>query len=663
MVLRLESLSRGRLLAHSALVGLQVGVLAGVCDALISRNEFLGASLLWASVLGWVALWLPMACLLGLIAVGVYKPGPDSGWRSGHSLAAAVTITAMVASLWFLLLVQVNVIWLGTATSLSSLLADAGFTVAALAVAVTLWRLLTPAIQSRWWLQLILFHPALMLLVAMSVLVATHLSWHERRGAAGPPQTRATAEQPNVVVILIDTLRRDHLSGEGYPRQTSPYLDRLADRGARFTGCLSQSSYTKPSVASLLTSTYLSGHGAGNPNSVLSGQHLTVVEAFHQAGYRTAMVVANPTISEDLGFAQGAELFHTLESLLLPRTRLGYGLSKLSERGRSFPLARTLRSILFALEQRLFRARGAEVLALTAPEVADAFVDWQLTIADGPYFAYLHLMEPHAPYAPPLQMAGRFSSPDEPFVATHPPLTGVFLPFNPSTPLATTARNGLIRAYDAEIAYTDQVLERLISQIQNRSGPAGTLIAVTSDHGEEMFEHQAWGHGHSLHRELLEVPLLLIGPGLPQGLTVEQTVELIDLTPTLLELTGVPVPQEMAGRSLVPLLRAEAAATGPEEAFSELFYAKTYWARALQHDRRKLIVSRLGERRHVALFDLDSDPLEHNNIAEQAPEVVQSMLLRIDELVAAAEAARPAAEARELDATTRERLRALGYIE
>jgi arylsulfatase A-like enzyme len=568
-----------------------------------------------------------------------------------------------MASLWFMLLVQINVIWLGDATSLSSLIADAGLTLTALGIAVTLWRLLASSTQRWRWLRLLLFQPALMLLVSMSLLLIVHLSWHERRGGAGPPETVAAAGQPNVVVILIDTLRRDHLSGEGYPRLTSPFLDRLADRGVRFTGCLSQSSYTKPSVASLLTSTYLSGHGAGNPNSVLSWRHQTLVEAFRQAGYRTAMVVANPTISEDLGFAQGAELFHTLESLLLPRTRLGYGLSKLSETGRSIPFVSSLRAILFALEQRLFRARGAEVLNLTASQVVDAFVDWQQSLTTGPYFAYLHFMEPHAPYAPPPHVASRFSSPDEPFVATHPPLTGVFLPFNPSTPLPTAARNGLVRAYDAEIAYTDQVLGRLLGQIQESPGPAGTLIAVTSDHGEEMFEHQAWGHGHSLHRELLEVPLLLIGPGLPQGQTVERTVELIDLAPTLLELAGVPVAESMAGRSLVPLLREGAWATGPEEAFSELCYAKTYWARALQQDRHKLIVSRLGERRHVALFELDTDPFERSNIAEQAPEVVESMLRRIDELVAAAEAARPAAEARELDATTRERLRALGYIE
>jgi arylsulfatase A-like enzyme len=638
-----------------------VGVLAGVCDALISRNEFLGPSFLWAAVLGWVALWLPAACLLGLIAAGVCKSGSDEGWRSGQSLAAAVTVTAVVASLWFMLLVQINVVWLGTATSLSSLLADAGLTLAAVVVALLLWRLLVPAIRRWHWLRLLLLHPALMLLAAMSVLVTVHLSWHEQRGRAGPPEEVAADERPNVVVILIDTLRRDHLSGEGYPRRTSPFLDRFAEGGIRFTGCLSQSSYTKPSVASLITSTYLSGHGAGNPNSVLSGQHQTLVEAFHQAGYRTAMVVANPTISEDLGFAQGAELFHTLESLLLPRTRLGYGLSKLSER--AFPLARSLCSTLFALEQRLFGVGGAEVLALTASQVADAFVDWQQTIDGAPYFAYLHFMEPHAPYAPPPQIASRFSSADEPFVASHPPNTGVFLPFNPSTPLPSAARNGLIRAYDAEIAYTDQVLEHLLDQIQESSGPAGTLIAVTSDHGEEMYEHQAWGHGHSLHRELLEVPLLLTGPGLPRGLRVERTVELIDLAPTLLELAGLPAPEAMAGGSLVPLLQAEAGAGEPEEAFSELFYARTYWARALQQGRWKLIVSRLGERRHVALFDLDADPWERTNIAEQAPEVVQAMLQRIDELVAAAEAARPAAEDRELDATTRERLRALGYLE
>jgi arylsulfatase A-like enzyme/uncharacterized membrane protein (DUF485 family) len=643
------------------LTGLLAGVLVGVIDATISGSPFLDVSFLLAAVLGWSAVMLPAATLLGGLTASALRRQKKRGWRSAPALASGLSVTVLLSPLWFIVLVQLNVVWLGAATAFSSLAADLAVTILAITAAWVLGRWLADALRRSLRLCRLLIEPVVMVLVAVTVLVAAVLAWPYGSGGTLPPAAVAATERPNVVLILIDTLRRDHLSGEGYHRRTSPFLDSVADHGVRFTGCLSQSSYTKPSVASLITSTYLSGHGAGNPTSVLSERHPTVVEAFHQAGYRTAMVVANPTISQEQGFAQGAELFHCLESLLLPRTRLGYGLSKLSQEGHTLPFAGSLLDLLFGLEQSLFRARGAEVLSLLAPEVAEAFLGWQSTIGDDPYFAYLHFMEPHAPYVPPAEVATRFAGAGEPMLAQHPSITGVFLPFVTASPLPEPARAGLIRAYDAEIAYTDQVLADLIGEIRERSGASGTIIAITSDHGEEMYEHQAWGHGHSLHGELLEVPLIFVGPGIPQGLVVPRTIELIDLAPTLLEMAGVPIPAGMSGRSLLRLQTKEGQAE-PQEAFSELAYGKTYWARALQQGHYKLIVSRLGERRHVALFNLAADPEELHNLVEDRPELAAMMLARIDELVAAAAAGKPAEQVIQLDATTEERLRALGYL-
>jgi arylsulfatase A-like enzyme len=401
---------------------------------------------------------------------------------------------------------------------------------------------------------------------------------------------------------------------------------------------------------------------------VLSEDVRTLAEVFHEAGWRTASFVSNTIIGPEFGFAQGTELFRTLPSELTPKTKLGYALFRLTEPGRALPGFTQLRGLLRAVERLVWGRQDAGVLGLPASEVLASFEAWRAGLGSDPYLAYLHVMEPHAPYRPPEEARASFASSEEPFIARHPPMMGIFLPFGRADSLPPAEGRGLVRAYDAEIAGIDATLGPFLLRLAEEPSGRPTLIAVTSDHGEEFYEHGGWGHGQSLHEEQLDVPLLLVGPGVPEDREISRSAQLIDVAPTLIDLAGIPVPDEMAGRSLAPWLRALAGdePLPPDEGrdvLSEIVYGDAYWARALRQGRWKLVVSRLGESEIVQLYDLERDPGEHDDLAPRLPERVAAMRAVLAERVARAAAGSGVASTAAFDPVTRDRLRALGYVD
>jgi arylsulfatase A-like enzyme len=663
--------SRAGLFLHGVLAGLLFGVLGGIADAWTTNHAFLARQFLVVSTIAWTTCGLAAGVVAGGLAALLARPGASSGLRRPPVLAATVTSAAAVAVPWFQLVVWVNVSLLASDTGAQALLFDGAATLVAVLLFLVLARLLTPLLAAggagaRWLGP----GPGPVVLAVAAFLLAL-AAWRGGVGAAGPPRVEAPSGAPDVIVLLIDTLRRDHLSGEGYDVLTSPALDELARRGARFPDFTSQSCYTKPAVASLLTSRYPSGHQVGHLRTVLAEGQLTLAEMFHAAGWRTGMFVANTIVGPEFGFAQGAEIFSTLPSKLVPKTKLGYALFRLTESGRDVPPARALSTFLAAVERRVAGSRGAEVLGLPAGEIVREFEEWRASVGSDPVFAYLHVMEPHAPYVPPEPEAELFGRGGE-LVHEHPPTVGLFLPFSRADSLPPSRRDGLVRAYDAEIAALDRVLGAFFQRLA--ASGRKTIVAVTSDHGEEFYEHGGWGHGQSLHRELLEVPLVLAGPGVPAGVKPTGPAQLVDLAPTVLDLAGLPVPPGIAGRSLRPDLEAappadpdRPASSAPldpdREIVSEIVYGDAYWARALRRGRWKVIVSRLGGEEAVRLYDIRADPDERHDLAAAQPEQARVMRGRLEELVA--EAAEGAGEASlaEFDPVTRERLEALGYVE
>ena len=317
------------------------------------------------------------------------------------------------------------------------------------------------------------FHAALIALLAL--------------GSGCDPVERG--EPPNVLLIVVDTLRADHLGAYGYPLETSPNIDRFAAESLQFDYALSPAPWTSPAMASLFTSTYPSAHGVTRhvranqmPEDALSPDFTTLAEALSQAGYRTAGVTANAWVSASRGYGQGFDRFETVDYAPAPEVN----------------------ALAFAAIESL----------RDAP----------------PFFLYLHYMDLHPPLDPPAELLHRF----EAELANHPP--------------AHVSIERMAR-YDGEIAFFDQSLAALFAHLRELGLYQDMVIALVSDHGFPHMEHGTGRHGFKLHNEDIHVPLLLKVPG--RTGEVDDTVSTIDLLPTLLDVAGVEPPAGIQGVSLL----------------------------------------------------------------------------------------------------------------
>jgi arylsulfatase A-like enzyme len=395
-------------------------------------------------------------------------------------------------------------------------------------------------------------------------------------GVAGAPP-RAADGAPSVLLISIDTLRADHLGFYGYERPTSPELDRLAAGAAVFEAAEASAPWTLPALASLLTSEHGSTHGCWDYGSVLDDSFTTLPELLLAAGYDTACIASHLFVTTRHGLQQG--IVHTDDSYAYPEVEPEESITSQ------------------AIADRAIRFLGWKA---KAPERA-------------PWFLWLHFFDPHAAYM------------------EHPGISEQFV-----TSGQRSGEQVSRDRYDGEIRYTDQHVGRVLAALEVNGQAARTLVVLVADHGEEFWDHGAHGHGHSLHREVLRVPLVLRAPGLAPR-RIPDVVRQIDVLPTVLELCGVPVPSGIAGRSLVPLLRGETLA--PASALSELDLNTNTLDGLRRGDLRLIRAPGTGAAR---LYDLGRDPLEQQELDDPA--------LR-DELTA---------ELERLQAAARERARLFG---
>ncbi len=342
--------------------------------------------------------------------------------------------------------------------------------------------------------------------------------------AASCGKAGETSGPPNVLLIVIDTLRADHLGAYGYSRNTSPAIDDLAREGLLFENAVSPASWTKPAVASLFTGLSPLQHRVFTGNKrdeeghvtsdVLAAELLTVAEALRAAGYRTGGFVRNAHLRGFMGFDQGFDLYD----------------ADLGE----------------------------------ATEIVETFLGWQGSEPTERFFAYLHLLDVHWPYTPPGPFGDLFDAPK------------ADLDFNDKETwkrFERQVRTGELAAaeadveamkalYDGEIRYTDAVLGQLFATLRARDLYEDTLILITSDHGEEFLDHGGVSHGHTLYEEMLHVPLIIRGGGLEPA-RVAARVELIDILPTILGLVGIEAPVDLPGRDLGRVLGDNRAEDSP----------------------------------------------------------------------------------------------------
>jgi arylsulfatase A-like enzyme len=430
----------------------------------------------------------------------------------------------------------------------------------------------------------------------------------------------------NVILILVDTLRADHLGVYGYGRDTSPNLDALAREATLFEDARSQASCTFPSVNSLLTSRYPAVFLGQPDKSMGIPQGVPpLAEILRGRGFRTAAVSASPVVRKSPsrfnpagGYDRGFERFH---------------------------------------EDCLWKS--AECVNRAALEQLNA-----LNTDDGrPFFLYLHYMDPHGPYAPPAGFARRYATPEngEPekeFIrAGNPNPIGDMLYKGAPDPGVTPADlQHLVDLYDDEIAYFDTQLAELIAELREAGRLEDTLLVLASDHGEEFLEHGHIKHCRTLFDTSIRVPLLLRVPGLGAS-AVPHPVENVDVVPTLLDYLGVDTAGlTLEGESLRPLIEGEAPA--PEN--GRQLASQGPW-RSIADDRFKLIHDLARGR--FALYDLTADPGETTDVLRrerrsfhELHEALTAWIARTEGDAAAGESLRQAEEAEK-------RLRALGYLE
>jgi len=332
-------------------------------------------------------------------------------------------------------------------------------------------------------------------------------------GRSGPPTTPR-----NAILISIDTLRPDHLGCYGHERETSPTLDALAAAGVRFEDVTAAAPWTLPSHASMLTGLYPSHHGVKNHDQRLSDKFVTLAEEFRDHGYQTFAVVNTHNV--------GAEQF-----------QLGQGF----DRDHFRYIIETEEDVKSV---KLKTHDNGDVVVATAKEMLRARDE------DKPFFLFLHFYDVHTDFTPKNEYRERFVSP---YAGR---LTG-------STTQLVKVRDGeeklddadvrwLGEMYDAEIRQIDDLLGRFLGWLDEEDLRDETLFVVTSDHGEEFQEHGSVLHGRTYYQEILRVPLLVQGPGVPAGKVVTTPVSGVDVTPTILALMSIPSSQPRDGLDLTP---------------------------------------------------------------------------------------------------------------
>jgi len=402
-----------------------------------------------------------------------------------------------------------------------------------------------------------------------------------------PPRAPA-----NLLLVSLDTLRADRLGAYGHRGAQTPRLDALARSGLRFERATTVVPLTLPAHSSLLTGTFPAWHGVrDNGGFYLGEDHVTLAEVLRERGFRTGGFVGSFVLDRRWGIAQGFERYFD-----------------------DFDL------------DRFKDAHGLDAIQRPGSEVVDRALEWLSADRERPFFAWVHLYDPHTPYEAPEPYRSRF----------------------PRT---------MHGAYDAEIAYTDSQVGRLLDALEGEGRLAETLVVVVGDHGEMLGEHGERTHGFFVYEAATRVPLVVTGPGVPARVIPDQ-VRLVDVMPTALELLGVPPPKAVQGTSLLPILLGESLSL---LAHSESWYPRYHYGwselRAVQDGRFKYVRAPRPE-----LYDLASDPREQDDLSADREDRLSSLARALEDHEERTANPDAIEGPRPVDAETEERLAALGYV-
>lgn len=466
-------------------------------------------------------------------------------------------------------------------------------------------------------------------LAGLALVLGAGLYWSCSEGESTDSGARERDEPLHVLLIVIDTLRADHLSCYGYWRETSPNIDAIASRGVKFTKHISQCSWTAPSMVTMMT-----GQRVNAPRLDIPEDRPTLAELFKDAGFRTGAWVANELLTPTMGFSRGFE-----------------------------------------------RWTGEQEWHSTKPPGRlDAIVEWIEETKDEDSFTWVHFTDPHDPYEPEVELRtglpGKLSEYQQRIIDEAAQANGL----GDTIPDQSQRIAKLVGLYDDEIITVDRKVRGLLLALQQNGGLDNTIVVITSDHGECLWErpesdgrvasqdpHRGGPaqiehllkqtHGDFVYQELVNVPLIIMAPSLEKGQVIDTVVEAVHLPTTLLELAGVDVEgvDTMIGKDLFG--RDAPAGAYTMTKLGEAFISPDGW---------KLIEpTPLGEKtfgQELQLYDLNSDPKELVNLAAERDDRLQELRTQMKER---RETAMPPPDLADQQRKMREQeqaLKDLGYI-
>jgi len=461
----------------------------------------------------------------------------------------------------------------------------------------------------------------------------------------------ALPSRPNILIYIIDTLRADHASLYGYRRDTTPFLNKLGKSGIVFEDCQAPATWTKPSIASLMTSLNSFTHGIVRDADTIPAGATTIAEQLRVAGYVTASIVASPYAGRATGLERGFD--HLLEFPVVAREH-----------------------------QPAERQTDSEALN-------GVVFPWLDRHHKEPFLLYAHSTDPHAPYDPPALFDHTFSKPSETaaFRRSYESLRGDHQYGGAAVVShAIVSKAGIdpdrfitqaVDRYDEEILHNDRSLELLVGKLKQLGVLENTLIVVVSDHGEEFWEHGWTGHGQSVYQELTNCLFLLWNPALFKvARRVSEPVQLTDVMPTILDALRLQSPTVMQGQSVLPLAQGQkfqrrglvvasrfaapkAEGLVPENGTDSFAIVDSKWKFIFRNHAAGKDVKR------VELYDRSSDRLEAHDVADRYPQEVELKMSALRQWIEAQDKIRAVighSGTSNLDSQTLRQMRSLGYL-
>ncbi len=449
-----------------------------------------------------------------------------------------------------------------------------------------------------------------------------------------PPKIEVSGKKvKNAIVVLIDTLRADRLTAYAKTRVRTPAFDKFAKESTVFERCHAPSNWTKPSCATVLTGLYPDTHKARGHSSRLASSSKMASEIFRTAGFATGAFIANGYLAAEFGFKRGWTKY-----------------------------------INFIRENK----------KTEAVNVFKESLDFIAGHKDKPFFTYIQTIDPHVPYDPPAEDLKLYDAQgyDGPVRNRS---TGNLLEEIKRKKVELNARDRrrLEALYDGEITYHDRHFGHFLDGLNKLGVLNDTAIIVCSDHGEEFFDHDSVGHGHTLYEELLHVPLVVRAPGIvPAGKRVNTEVGLSDILPTLLQATGVPIPKGMEGHDLLPV--SNDAIPDPFAAAFASFYSEADGRNLSWTARKGAFKLRMRGPARTYLYNLEADPREKTDVDTRYPLALRALRIALGQFIAAPDkhnwssgqlsalavaSPKPDDEQAEMPEDLKQQLRALGYMQ